>query len=243
MPSACPLTIRFSGQTTFETAGTSLARLWFPSGHRVSDVRLGNLSWRPPRHDRGVAATYVVRIAWFSDPPRKPENRFRHFGENSPSLQLAKAVSATEARNLICRQLCTGGLVLATVVDRRPPIEWPTGPVDDDQVARRSNVPAMSRARVVSRSVAKSKRSSAKAGSAWQALTALTEECAYIHSAPVVTRVSGHTLRESSPSSVDTMHARLEAYAAAELDEVVLVPATAGDPGGEHTLTALASFR
>jgi probable F420-dependent oxidoreductase len=32
---------------------------------------------------------------------------------------------------------------------------------------------------------------------------------------------------------------RLEAYAAA-LDEVVLVPATAGDPGGERTLTALA---
>jgi probable F420-dependent oxidoreductase len=33
--------------------------------------------------------------------------------------------------------------------------------------------------------------------------------------------------------------ARLEAYAPA-LDEVVLVPATAGDPGGERTLTALA---
>jgi probable F420-dependent oxidoreductase len=32
--------------------------------------------------------------------------------------------------------------------------------------------------------------------------------------------------------------ARLDAYAAA-LDEVVLVPATAGDPGGERTLTAL----
>jgi probable F420-dependent oxidoreductase len=34
--------------------------------------------------------------------------------------------------------------------------------------------------------------------------------------------------------------ARLDAYAAA-LDEVVLVPATAGDPGGERTLTALAA--
>ena len=36
---------------------------------------------------------------------------------------------------------------------------------------------------------------------------------------------------------------RLEAYAATGLEEVVLVPATAGDPGGERTLTALASFR
>ena len=36
---------------------------------------------------------------------------------------------------------------------------------------------------------------------------------------------------------------RLEAYAAAGLDEVVLVPATAGDPGGERTLTALARLR
>jgi alkanesulfonate monooxygenase SsuD/methylene tetrahydromethanopterin reductase-like flavin-dependent oxidoreductase (luciferase family) len=34
---------------------------------------------------------------------------------------------------------------------------------------------------------------------------------------------------------------RLDAYAAAGLDEVVLVPATAGDPGGERTLTALAA--
>ena len=42
---------------------------------------------------------------------------------------------------------------------------------------------------------------------------------------------------------VDTVGARLEAYAAAGLDEVVLVPATAGDPGSERTLTALASFR
>lgn len=37
-----------------------------------------------------------------------------------------------------------------------------------------------------------------------------------------------------------TVRERLEAYAAAGLDEVVLVPATAGDPGGERTLTALA---
>jgi probable F420-dependent oxidoreductase len=42
---------------------------------------------------------------------------------------------------------------------------------------------------------------------------------------------------------VDTVRARLDAYAAAGLDEVVLVPATAGDPGGERTLTALASLR
>ena len=41
---------------------------------------------------------------------------------------------------------------------------------------------------------------------------------------------------------LDTVRARLEAYAAAGLDEVVLVPATAGDPGGERTLTALAAF-
>ncbi|HEX5407105.1 MAG TPA: LLM class F420-dependent oxidoreductase [Pseudonocardiaceae bacterium] len=38
----------------------------------------------------------------------------------------------------------------------------------------------------------------------------------------------------------DTMHARLAAYAVAGLDEVVLVPATADDPGGERTLTAIA---
>jgi probable F420-dependent oxidoreductase len=36
---------------------------------------------------------------------------------------------------------------------------------------------------------------------------------------------------------------RLEAYAAAGLDEVVLVPATEGDPGGERTLTAFAQLR
>jgi probable F420-dependent oxidoreductase len=39
----------------------------------------------------------------------------------------------------------------------------------------------------------------------------------------------------------DAMGARLEAYAVG-LDEVVLVPATAGDPGGERTLTALAEL-
>ena len=42
---------------------------------------------------------------------------------------------------------------------------------------------------------------------------------------------------------IDTVRARLDAYAAAGLDEVVLVPATAGDPGGERTLTALAALR
>jgi probable F420-dependent oxidoreductase len=40
---------------------------------------------------------------------------------------------------------------------------------------------------------------------------------------------------------LDTVRDRLDAYAAAGLDEVVLVPATAGDPGGERTLTALAA--
>jgi len=40
---------------------------------------------------------------------------------------------------------------------------------------------------------------------------------------------------------VDTVRARLDAYAAAGLEEVVLVPATEGDPGGERTLTALAA--
>jgi probable F420-dependent oxidoreductase len=39
----------------------------------------------------------------------------------------------------------------------------------------------------------------------------------------------------------DAMGARLETYAVG-LDEVVLVPATAGDPGGERTLTALAQL-
>jgi probable F420-dependent oxidoreductase len=42
---------------------------------------------------------------------------------------------------------------------------------------------------------------------------------------------------------VDTVGARLDAYAAAGLDEVAVVPATDGDPGGERTLTALAGFR
>jgi hypothetical protein len=40
---------------------------------------------------------------------------------------------------------------------------------------------------------------------------------------------------------VNTISARMEAYAVA-LDEVVLVPATAGDPGGERSLTALAEL-
>jgi alkanesulfonate monooxygenase SsuD/methylene tetrahydromethanopterin reductase-like flavin-dependent oxidoreductase (luciferase family) len=39
------------------------------------------------------------------------------------------------------------------------------------------------------------------------------------------------------------VRSRLEAYAAAGLDEIVLVPATAGDPGGERTLTAIAAMR
>lgn len=43
--------------------------------------------------------------------------------------------------------------------------------------------------------------------------------------------------------SLDTIAERLSAYAEAGLDEVVLVPATAGDPGGERTLTALAELR
>jgi probable F420-dependent oxidoreductase len=40
---------------------------------------------------------------------------------------------------------------------------------------------------------------------------------------------------------LDAVRAGRDAYAAAGLDEVVLVPATAGDPGGERTLTALAA--
>lgn len=39
--------------------------------------------------------------------------------------------------------------------------------------------------------------------------------------------------------SVEAIRERLVAYAAAGLDEVAVVPATAGDPGGERTLTAL----
>ncbi|TCR18317.1 LLM class F420-dependent oxidoreductase [Streptomyces sp. BK205] len=38
---------------------------------------------------------------------------------------------------------------------------------------------------------------------------------------------------------LDAVRARVEAYAEAGLDEIALVPATAGDPGGERTLTAL----
>jgi probable F420-dependent oxidoreductase len=37
----------------------------------------------------------------------------------------------------------------------------------------------------------------------------------------------------------DTVRARVKAYAEAGLDEIALVPATAGDPAGERTLTAL----
>jgi alkanesulfonate monooxygenase SsuD/methylene tetrahydromethanopterin reductase-like flavin-dependent oxidoreductase (luciferase family) len=40
---------------------------------------------------------------------------------------------------------------------------------------------------------------------------------------------------------LDSVRDRLDAYSAAGLDELVLVPATAGDPGGERTLTALAA--
>ena len=38
-----------------------------------------------------------------------------------------------------------------------------------------------------------------------------------------------------------TVHARIAEYAEAGLDEVAIVPATAGDPAGERTLAALAS--
>ncbi|MDC0768787.1 LLM class flavin-dependent oxidoreductase [Streptomyces sp. HD] len=38
---------------------------------------------------------------------------------------------------------------------------------------------------------------------------------------------------------LDAVRARAEEYAEAGLDEIALVPATAGDPGGERTLTAL----
>lgn len=40
--------------------------------------------------------------------------------------------------------------------------------------------------------------------------------------------------------SAEAVRARIDAYAAAGLDEIALVPATAGDPAGERTLTALA---
>ncbi|MCW8380874.1 LLM class flavin-dependent oxidoreductase [Streptomyces justiciae] len=39
---------------------------------------------------------------------------------------------------------------------------------------------------------------------------------------------------------LDAVRARIDAYAEAGLDEIALVPATAGDPAGERTLTALA---
>jgi probable F420-dependent oxidoreductase len=42
---------------------------------------------------------------------------------------------------------------------------------------------------------------------------------------------------------VRAVRARLDAYAAAGLDEVAIVPATSGDPGGERTLTALSPSR
>jgi probable F420-dependent oxidoreductase len=38
------------------------------------------------------------------------------------------------------------------------------------------------------------------------------------------------------------VRARIDAYAQAGLDEIALVPATAGDPGGERTLTALSGY-
>ncbi|WP_327314092.1 LLM class F420-dependent oxidoreductase [Streptomyces sp. NBC_01235] len=38
---------------------------------------------------------------------------------------------------------------------------------------------------------------------------------------------------------LDVVRARIDAYAEAGLDEIALVPATAGDPAGERTLTAL----
>jgi hypothetical protein len=41
----------------------------------------------------------------------------------------------------------------------------------------------------------------------------------------------------------ETLRARLQTYADAGLDEIVLVPATAGDPGGERPLAALARYR
>ncbi|MER5200879.1 hypothetical protein ACWD3J_20760 [Streptomyces sp. NPDC002755] len=43
--------------------------------------------------------------------------------------------------------------------------------------------------------------------------------------------------------SPDAVRARIDAYAAAGLDEIALVPATAADPAGERTLTALAALQ
>jgi hypothetical protein len=40
--------------------------------------------------------------------------------------------------------------------------------------------------------------------------------------------------------AVDAVRSRMDAYAAAGLDEIA-VPATSGDPGGERTLTALST--
>lgn len=42
---------------------------------------------------------------------------------------------------------------------------------------------------------------------------------------------------------IETIRARLDEYAAAGLDEIALDPATAGDPGAERTLSALAELR
>jgi alkanesulfonate monooxygenase SsuD/methylene tetrahydromethanopterin reductase-like flavin-dependent oxidoreductase (luciferase family) len=41
---------------------------------------------------------------------------------------------------------------------------------------------------------------------------------------------------------LDTVRARIADYADAGLDEIAILPATAGDPAGERTLTALASI-
>ncbi|MDT9696141.1 hypothetical protein [Streptomyces sp. P17] len=41
---------------------------------------------------------------------------------------------------------------------------------------------------------------------------------------------------------LDAVRARADAYAEAGLDEIALVPATAGDPGGERTLAAFAAL-
>jgi alkanesulfonate monooxygenase SsuD/methylene tetrahydromethanopterin reductase-like flavin-dependent oxidoreductase (luciferase family) len=63
---------------------------------------------------------------------------------------------------------------------------------------------------------------------------------------------SGELLRMLPPEAAATVglvgdvgavRARLDAYAAAGLDEIAIFPATAGDPGGERTLTALAETR
>lgn len=43
--------------------------------------------------------------------------------------------------------------------------------------------------------------------------------------------------------SLDTVRTRLTAFAESGLGELVVVPATSGDPGARRTLTALAPFR